>query len=55
MNAAGLAVRTGETCYEAVSCRNLGVNAPEHHCKAPASEQGYRFSKGNDESGIYRD
>lgn len=32
-------------CYEAVSRRNLGVNAPEHHCKAPASEQGYRFSK----------
>lgn len=32
-------------CYEAVSRRNLGVNAPEHRCKAPASEQGYRFSK----------
>ena len=32
-------------CYEAVSRRNLDVNAPEHHCKAPASEQGYRFSK----------
>ena len=32
-------------CYEAVSRRNLGANAPEHHCKAPASEQGYRFSK----------
>ena len=32
-------------CYEAVSRRNLGVNAPEHHCKAPAAEQGYRFSK----------
>ena len=32
-------------CYEAVSRRNLGVNAPEHRCKAPDSEQGYRFSK----------
>ena len=32
-------------CYEAVSRRNLGVNALEHHCKAPAAEQGYRFSK----------
>ena len=32
-------------CYEAVSRKNLGENAPEHHCKAPASEQGYQFSK----------
>ena len=45
MNAAGLAVRTGEACYEAVSRKNLGENAPEHHCTAPDSEQGYRFSK----------
>ena len=32
-------------CYEAVSRKNLGESAPEHHCKAPAAEQGYRFSK----------
>ena len=24
-------------CYEAVSRKNLGESAPEHHCKAPAS------------------
>ena len=34
-----------KACYEAVSRKNLGVNAPEHHCKAPAAGQGYRFSK----------
>ena len=32
-------------CYEAVSRKNLGEFCPEHHCKAPESEQGYRFSK----------
>ena len=34
-----------KNCYEAVSRKNLGENWPEHHCKAPESEQGYRFSK----------
>lgn len=32
-------------CYEAVSRKNLGENCPEHFCKAPGSEEGYRFSK----------
>ena len=34
-----------KNCYEAVSRKNLGEFCPEHHCKAPESEQGYRFSK----------
>lgn len=33
-----------KACYEAVSRKNLGENR-EHHCTAPKSEQGYRFSK----------
>ncbi len=32
-------------CYENVSRKNLGLPCPEHHCKAPDSESGYRFSK----------
>lgn len=32
-------------CYEAVSCQNLGEDAPEHRCAAPDGAQGYRFSK----------
>ena len=34
-----------KACYEAVSRKNLGENGEEHHCAAPDSEQGYRFSK----------
>lgn len=32
-------------CYEDVSRKNLGENAPEHHCNAPGLDGGYRFSK----------
>ena len=32
-------------CYEAVSRKNLGEAAPEHHCSAPDAESGYRFSR----------
>lgn len=32
-------------CYETVSRKNLGEYCPEHLCKAPGSEEGYRFSK----------
>ena len=32
-------------CYEAVSSKVLGVNAPEHYCTAPDAGDGYRFSK----------
>lgn len=37
--------RERKACYEAVSRKNLGENAPEHHCTAPDAAQGYRFSK----------
>ena len=32
-------------CYEAVSRKNLGENAPEFICLAPGGSEGYRFSK----------
>ena len=32
-------------CYEAVSRKNLGIDGPEHFCKAPKAGEGYRFSK----------
>lgn len=32
-------------CYENVSRKNLGENCSEHHCSAPDSQDGYRFSK----------
>lgn len=32
-------------CYENVSRKSLGEDCPEHVCKAPDSDQGYRFSK----------
>ena len=34
-----------KSCYETVSRKNLGEYCPEHLCKAPDSEEGYRFSK----------
>lgn len=34
-----------KACYEDVSRKNLGENAPDHICKAPEGNQGYRFSK----------
>lgn len=34
-----------KNCYENVSRKSLGENCPDHICKAPHSEQGYRFSK----------
>lgn len=32
-------------CYEAVSRKNLGEEAPEHRCTAPDAADGYRFSR----------
>ncbi|MEF2686102.1 MAG: hypothetical protein U0M62_01290 [Lachnospiraceae bacterium] len=32
-------------CYENVSRKNLGESCPEHHCVAPGSKNGYRFSE----------
>ena len=37
--------RDRKECYDAVSRTNLGEDAPEHHCHAPDSAEGYRFSK----------
>lgn len=37
--------RDRKVCYEAVSRRNLGMDAPEHRCTAPDAAQGYRFSR----------
>ena len=34
-----------KSCYEAVSRKNLGEQLPEHICRAPDSQEGYRFSK----------
>ena len=32
-------------CYETVSRQNLGIDCADHVCKAPHSNDGYRFSK----------
>lgn len=34
-----------EKCYENVSAKSLGLDCPDHVCRAPGSEGGYRFSK----------
>ena len=39
-------------CYEAVSQKNLGEAAPEHHCKAPDAKYGYRFSRAMENPGF---
>lgn len=39
-------------CYEAVSQKNLGEAAPEHHCKAPNAKYGYRFSRAMENPGF---
>ena len=41
-----------KTCYEAVSRKNLGEDAPEHHCPAPDAARGYRFSKAMENPGF---
>ena len=44
--------RDRKRCYEAVSRRNLGENAPEHRCTAPDAGEGYRFSKAMENPGF---
>lgn len=39
-------------CYEAVSRKNLGEAAPEHHCNAPGAKYGYRFSRAMENPGF---
>ncbi len=34
-----------KVCYEAVSRLNLGEEGEDHSCRAPESQEGYRFSK----------
>lgn len=34
-----------KACYEAVSRKVLGLDGPEHICRAPGGGEGYRFSK----------
>ena len=41
-----------KACYEAVSRKNLGIDAPEHICSAPEGERGYRFSKAMENPGF---
>lgn len=36
--------RDRKACYENVSRKNLGLPCPDHQCRAPGGEQGYRFS-----------
>lgn len=36
--------RDRRACYEAVSRKNLGLDGPEHICRAPLAGEGYRFS-----------
>ena len=37
--------RERTACYENVSRRTLGEDCPEHVCRAPGAQDGYRFSK----------
>ena len=39
-------------CYETVSRQNLGENCPEHQCRAPGGERGYRFSAAMENPGF---
>lgn len=34
-----------KACYENVSRKNLGEDCPDHICRAPGGNEGYRFSK----------
>lgn len=39
-------------CYEAVSRKNLGEQAEEHHCRSPHAREGYRFSRAMNNPGF---
>jgi hypothetical protein len=39
-------------CYEAVSRKNLGIEGPEHRCRAPGAEKGYLFSRAMENPGF---
>lgn len=44
--------RDRKRCYEAVSRKVLGEDAPEHRCGAPDAGAGYRFSKAMENPGF---
>lgn len=44
--------RDRRACYTDVSRKALGVDAPDHVCTAPGSEQGYQFSKAMENPGF---
>ncbi|MDO4475801.1 MAG: hypothetical protein Q4B59_03360 [Lachnospiraceae bacterium] len=44
--------RDRKRCYEAVSRKNLGMEGPEHVCRAPGSAGGYRFSRAMENPGF---
>lgn len=39
-------------CYETVSRKNLGEDCPEHICRSPGGNEGYRFSKAMENPGF---
>lgn len=44
--------RERKACYEAVSRLSLGEKGPEHRCRAPHAEEGYRFSRAMENPGF---
>ena len=43
-----LGCRDRKACYENVSRKTLGETCPDHVCRAPGGDQGYRFSRAMD-------
>lgn len=43
-----------KACYEDVSRKCLGLDGPDHICRAPSSERGYRFSRAMENPGFIR-
>ncbi len=44
--------RDRKACYDAVSRKCLGMEGPEHYCKAPDAGKGYRFSAAMENPGF---
>ncbi len=44
--------RDRKECYENVSRKSLGEDCPDHICKSPGSQEGYRFSKAMENPGF---
>ena len=54
MNVAGIGCKDRKRCYEAVSRKNLGEDCLNITVRHQMQADGYRFSKGNEKSGLYR-